>query len=91
MDSVSGSVGVSGDQEDPMVCCLTRSGNEGSARVLDVSSIMGGGTREKGQRGPRELPVETVLASTAPGEGGGQRGKVSGFCVSFVPQVTAGR
>lgn len=36
---------------------------------MSVSSIVGGGTRKKGQRGPRELPVETVLPSTAPGQG----------------------
>lgn len=79
----------------PSGLLLTRNGDERSARGLDVS-ILGEGTgrrgeRKKGQRGPGKLPVVIPLPPTAPGGDGGKRGKVSGFCVPFVPQVTAAK
>lgn len=47
----------------------------------------GGGNKEV----PNELPAEISLAPTAPGWGDAQTGWVSGSCIPFVPQVTAGR
>lgn len=76
----------------PSGLLLTRNGDEGSARGLDVNTLLyGRGERKNGQRGPRKLPVVIPLPPTAPGGDRGKRGKVSGFCVPFVPQVTAAR